>query len=155
MKPLLFLLVLILVVAQLAYLWPWEVDDAYIAYRYAAHWAGGQGIVYNPGQRIEGYTDFLWVALLAGGVQLGVIPEIGGRALGLLSLLSWLGALAVAFRRLIPDYHDLGRLGVGVLFAAAVSAIPLWAISGLESLLWAGVHWPPPRSCSPPGKAGR
>jgi hypothetical protein len=40
------------------------VDDAYISFQYAKNWALGQGLVFNPGERVEGYTNFLWVALL-------------------------------------------------------------------------------------------
>jgi len=46
----------------------WGSDDAYISYRYAANFAEGRGLVFNPGdgQRVEGYTNFLYVVLLAG-----------------------------------------------------------------------------------------
>jgi hypothetical protein len=40
------------------------VDDAYISFQYAKNWALGQGLVFNPGERVEGYTNFLWVVLL-------------------------------------------------------------------------------------------
>ncbi len=40
------------------------VDDAYISFQYAKNWSLGRGLVFNPGERVEGYTNFLWVALL-------------------------------------------------------------------------------------------
>jgi hypothetical protein len=40
-------------------------DDAYISFAYAKNWISGLGLVFNPGERVEGYTNFLWVALLA------------------------------------------------------------------------------------------
>ena len=40
-------------------------DDAYISLVYAKNWISGLGLVFNPGERVEGYTNFLWVALLA------------------------------------------------------------------------------------------
>ncbi|MBW2454423.1 MAG: hypothetical protein JRI68_07925, partial [Deltaproteobacteria bacterium] len=40
------------------------IDDAYISFQYAKNWASGEGVVFNPGQRVEGYTNFLWVAVL-------------------------------------------------------------------------------------------
>ena len=40
-------------------------DDAYISFVYAKNWISGLGLVFNPGERVEGYTNFLWVALLA------------------------------------------------------------------------------------------
>jgi hypothetical protein len=41
------------------------VDDAYISLQYAKNWISGEGLVFNPGERVEGYTNFLWVALVA------------------------------------------------------------------------------------------
>ncbi|MGB6058961.1 MAG: glycosyltransferase family 39 protein [Microthrixaceae bacterium] len=43
-------------------------DDAFITYRYARNLARGNGLVFNPGERVEGYTNFLWTVL-------HVIPE--------------------------------------------------------------------------------
>jgi len=40
-------------------------DDAYISLRYATNLAEGSGLVWNPGERVEGYTNFLWTALIA------------------------------------------------------------------------------------------
>jgi hypothetical protein len=40
-------------------------DDAMISMRYAHNWANGEGLVWNPGERVEGYTNFGWTALLA------------------------------------------------------------------------------------------
>ncbi|RLI86247.1 MAG: hypothetical protein DRO76_04225, partial [Candidatus Altiarchaeales archaeon] len=41
------------------------VDDAYIGIRYARHFVEGSGLVYNIGERVEGYSDFLWIILLS------------------------------------------------------------------------------------------
>jgi hypothetical protein len=40
------------------------VDDALISLQYAKNVALGRGAVFNPGERVEGYTNFLWVAFL-------------------------------------------------------------------------------------------
>jgi arabinofuranosyltransferase len=47
------------------------VDDAFISFRYASHLAHGEGLVYNVGERVEGYSNFLWTVLIAGGLRLG------------------------------------------------------------------------------------
>jgi hypothetical protein len=39
-------------------------DDAMISMRYADNWANGNGLVWNPGQRVEGYTTFLWTLIM-------------------------------------------------------------------------------------------
>jgi hypothetical protein len=46
-------------------LWSYVVDDAFISLRYAKHLAEGQGLVYNIGERVEGYTNLLWTLLLS------------------------------------------------------------------------------------------
>lgn len=40
-------------------------DDAMVSMCYAANWADGHGIVWNRGERVEGYTNFGWTAILA------------------------------------------------------------------------------------------
>jgi len=41
-------------------------DDAYISFRYAQNLADGQGLVFNSGERVEGYSNFLPTIILAG-----------------------------------------------------------------------------------------
>lgn len=43
----------------------WGNDDAYISYRYAENLARGQGLVFNRGERVEGYSNFLYVLVMA------------------------------------------------------------------------------------------
>ena len=47
-------------------------DDAFISFRYAANLAEGNGLVFNPGEYVMGYSNFLWVVLLSGAEWLGV-----------------------------------------------------------------------------------
>lgn len=46
-------------------------DDAFISFRYARHFADGEGLVFNEGERVEGYTNFLWVLTMAAGRKAG------------------------------------------------------------------------------------
>ena len=52
-------------------LWPYTMDDAFISLRYARHLATGEGLAFNAGEPLEGYTNFLWTVMLA-------IPHLGG-----------------------------------------------------------------------------
>ena len=46
-------------------LWDWYVEDAAISFAYARHLAHGDGLVaFVGGERIEGYSNPLWVLLL-------------------------------------------------------------------------------------------
>ncbi|WP_253865191.1 hypothetical protein [Prauserella halophila] len=40
-------------------------DEAHVGFRYARNIADGYGPVFNPGEPVEGYTDFAWIVLLA------------------------------------------------------------------------------------------
>lgn len=40
-------------------------DDAYISFRYVENFVSGNGLVFNIGERVEGYTNLLWVLVLS------------------------------------------------------------------------------------------
>ena len=40
-------------------------DDAFTSLRYVQNFVDGNGLVFNIGERVEGYTNFLWVLLLS------------------------------------------------------------------------------------------
>lgn len=62
---------------------PFTNDDAFISFRYARNAAQGRGLVFNAGDRVEGYTNFLWVILLALVARLGGSIPATARALGI------------------------------------------------------------------------
>ncbi len=60
-------------------------DDAFISFRYAYNLIHGHGLTWNAGSDVpvEGYTNFLWVLLVALGMFLGLDPEPWSVFLGL------------------------------------------------------------------------
>ncbi len=56
-------------------------DDAFISFRYAQNLAAGKGLEWNPGYRVEGYSNFLWVLLLAALNLIGLEVPAAARAL--------------------------------------------------------------------------
>ena len=68
-------------------------DDAFISFRYVRNLLNGHGLVFNVGERVEGYSNFLWMMELAAiwGV-LGIRPEY---AAPWLSVLFTVGTLAL------------------------------------------------------------
>jgi len=46
-------------------------DDAYITYRYAINLANGDGLTFNPGERTDAATSFLFTGLLAALYKIG------------------------------------------------------------------------------------
>jgi arabinofuranosyltransferase len=57
-------------------------DDAFISFRYARNLYEGHGLVWNPGGRVEGYTNFLWVLIMALGMSLRLQPEVLSNMIG-------------------------------------------------------------------------
>lgn len=129
-------------------------DDAYIGFRYARNAARGEGLVFNPGERVEGYTNFLWVAILAAaaGAGLPIVPS--ARALSLLFAAGSIAAAAAAARSIaarsgarrgaageeIPPGSSPPSGGAAALATAAIlcASAPLaaWALSGTEIPLY-------------------
>jgi hypothetical protein len=115
----------------------WICDDAFISFRYAANWVHGDGLVYNPGERVEGYTNFLWTLLVAGGTWLRVDPVVTTVVLGFASSAF---ALAVVWK-LCRDLSPSGRSAplIGVVLLATNDLFAQYTTSGLETMFAAAL----------------
>ncbi|MCB1157105.1 MAG: hypothetical protein KDK45_06340, partial [Leptospiraceae bacterium] len=87
-----YLFFLIALIQALAY--RWVCDDAFISFRYARNLTKGLGLVFNEGERVEGYTNFLWTLLLSLGFQFKLNPIPYSENLG---VLFYLGTLFVTY----------------------------------------------------------
>jgi hypothetical protein len=111
----------------------WGTDDSYIGYRYAKNLSDGQGLVFNPGERVEAYSDVLYVLLM---VPAFWVTNTDG--VYFFSVFLNLVFAGVAFLIFVADLHR--RLGPrcavagGLLLAVC---LPLWVAvsSGLETPL--------------------
>ena len=143
-KPVWVAIALILSLAHIRYLW-FVCDDAFISFRYAANLAAGLGPVFNPGEKLEGYTNFLWMVLSAlvlkvGGAPENVMPVISAAcALATVAaVMFWAPQPANApaplkSRRTGPLGDTLPWAGFLLAGSAAFAA---WATSGLETALF-------------------
>ena len=113
--------------------WPWTLDDAFITFRYAENLAAGLGPVFNPGEQVEGYTNFLWMLLLAGAHSLGLDTVVAAKALGAAFTLATLGGLCF-IDRVVPGLHRHHAL-LAVLFAGSSPIVTRWSMSGMEVAL--------------------
>src|SRR5690242_11467597 len=65
---------------ELALVWPFTVDDAYITLRYARNLTTGVGPTFNrTGPRAEGYTSGLWTLILTLPSLVGATPVIAAK----------------------------------------------------------------------------
>ncbi len=110
------------------------VDDAYISFRYARNLAQGDGLVFNPGERVEGYTNFLWTVLLAPFIGAGLPAGWTSIVLGFLFAAATLW-LSVQFLHVVDASPISGLLPAALL--AVDGSFVLWSVSGMETAMFA------------------
>ena len=109
------------------------VDDALISFRYAQNLVEGRGLVFNPGERVEGYTNFLWTMVLAAlyavagspgaMVPLAVAATVACAAAAV--VLVWLLGRRIWGDDPLPTFVALGLVVLD-------NAYGVWAIQALE-----------------------
>jgi len=138
---LVFLAAVLLVAHSL--LFNFVTDDAFISFVYSRNLVQHGQLVFNLGERVEGYTNFLWTVLLAGAMAAGVPPELGSRVLGTLA-----GALGLLWA--VQLHKRLREAGTGsggwrtlspwdalpALFLAGIPGYACWSSGGLETQLF-------------------
>ena len=115
----------------------WQMDDAYISYRYAWNLVQGHGLTYNPGEAVEGYTNFLWTLLAALPIALNVHPAAPALALNI-ALSLCLVALAWRVAARLSGGRYVWALVAAVALSVEVAVISYGARgSGMEAMLFA------------------
>jgi arabinofuranosyltransferase len=117
---------------------PFFEDDAFISLRYAKRLVGGKGLTYSGGDRVEGYTNFLWVILIAAGSAISRADPLDvARALGLSSAgAAIVGVFYGNLPRLKKEVWPLFAVGLGLALSTPVAT---WAMGGLEEPLLAAL----------------
>ncbi|OQY96539.1 MAG: hypothetical protein B6D41_04995 [Chloroflexi bacterium UTCFX4] len=110
------------------------VDDAYISYVYAQNALRGYGLTFNPSERVEGFSNFLWTAMM--------LPIVGagwdvGRVSSALGVAFGIGTLALTIR--FPKWLGVPAIvgWMAALFLAVDGSFALWSVSGLETPMMA------------------
>jgi arabinofuranosyltransferase len=107
----------------------WAAEDAYITFRYIDNLLHGYGLVYNIGDRVEGFTHPLWLILVTIPAALGIPIRAGALLLSL--------GLTVASLILLTFYSKDGKGNVVALPLALVLLLTHigfrdFSVSGLE-----------------------
>ena len=135
LSPLALCLLLVTIVVAAAFSYfvvaqRYWLDDSFISYRYAWHLVHGHGLVYNPGEPVEGYTNFLWTLVSALGIRLGCEPIYFTQAVSL-------GAQGLTLAALFGIGRAAGHGGLRALFApvflAGSIAFLAYPMTGMET----------------------
>lgn len=119
------------------------VDDTFISFRYAENLATGHGLVYNPGERVEGFSNPLWTVMLAGLARAGwsqqksdlallAASKVAGAAFATATLLV-LGAFTIWLGRRREWGTRSQLIALAIACTVATYSFPLWSMSGLET----------------------
>ncbi len=122
----------VLVVHSLQY--NFVTDDAYISFVFSRNFAEHGELVFNLGQPVEGYTNFLWTLILGVLMLVGIAPESSSRVLGTVC------ALATLYLVMRIMDRALGRRSAWsaapALVLATSSGFACWTSGGLETQLF-------------------
>jgi hypothetical protein len=140
-------------------------DDAYISLRYAENFVAGKGLVWNEGEYVEGYTNFLWVMLVSlflwlTPVEAPLIAVLGSMLSFALNLFvvwrislkiappfqqkAFAFPIAVALLAVQSTFTDYGTTGMETAFASLMVNLGVLALVWKDSAwatFWAGFCW--------------
>lgn len=112
-------------------------DDEMISLRYGRNLATGQGLVWNVGERVEGYTNLGWVLVMGAVHAVGTPDRLASLAV---KAINWALACTVValsdrlFRRLSPGAPLILRFCLLLSIALSVDLL-FWATNGFETTL--------------------
>ena len=107
-------------------------DDAFISFRYSHNLVRGLGLVWNPGDRVEGYTSFLWTLIMAVPHAAGAGPVGFSFCLGLVLFGI---SLYLTYRVAALVLGSPGRGLLAVLLLGTNYTFSAFATSGMETQL--------------------
>jgi hypothetical protein len=116
--------------------WNFVTDDAFISFVYSRNLAEAGQLVFNLGERVEGYTNFLWTVLLAGLMKIGLMPEITSRALGTMFGIASFFGCARLMRAVRSDPEPSAWDALPALFLCASPGYACWSSGGLETQMF-------------------
>jgi len=127
------LLALVFVLIHQAFFLNWTNDDSFISYRYAENLSSGRGLVFNPGEKVEGFSNFLWVLLLAFFNIMGINPLISSKTISLFA--SLLLVFLVSRTGLAFGLSKLSS-SLSALTLSFSTSLAYYSMSGLETVFY-------------------
>lgn len=107
-------------------------DDAMVSMRYAWNLAHGNGLVWNAGERVEGFTNPLWVFFMAlwhllplSGPQISLAMQVSGGVFLALNLI-------VLYKIVQHLTDDLLALSAALVMTAFYGPLAVWGLLGME-----------------------
>jgi hypothetical protein len=106
-------------------------DDAYITLRYARNLLAGQGAVWNPGERVQGYTSLLQLGMVSTLGALKVDLWLASRLIGVASFAGLVAMLLLRQWRCFQSEPSDLLWVLPVVLAASCCPMIAWSLAGL------------------------
>lgn len=122
--------------AVLVYCYAWLMDDAYVYFRYIDNFVvHGRGLVWNPGEYVEGFSSPAWAAILVvlRSLHLNYWDAVCG--MGLLLFVAFWWICCLVNRQFMPKGTDRESLNVPLVYLSFTYAVSCYFTSGLEAPL--------------------
>lgn len=129
---------LYLIVIYLAYLFfalnifSWVIDDLYIYFRYVNNFLSGNGIVFNKGEYVEGFSSFSWFLILSLAAYLKLPLELSSKISGMIFALV---ILLLVFKICEKQKLEMFSFAACCMMMFSLPFI-LWSISGFEIMFY-------------------
>ena len=116
-------------------------DDSFITYRYVKNFTEGNGLVFNIGERVEGYTCFLWVIVLSFAKSAGFNFIGASQTVGIISSIITLVITYLIsskfFQKEKGGFYNIAFCLISPIMLAANGSFAYWSVSGMETGLFA------------------
>jgi hypothetical protein len=111
-------------------------DDMMISMRYGRNLAEGHGLVWNPGERVEGYTNFLWTIVMAAVHLTGVADAHAAIVVRSFNFVL-LGASFYLSTRLLRLFAPRSLVATPLLLVCLITCVDVlhWSAWGFETTL--------------------
>ncbi|MBB5721251.1 hypothetical protein FHS72_000858 [Loktanella ponticola] len=108
-------------------------DDAFISLRYAQNFADAGDLSWNLGDRVEGYTNFLYVMITSALLKAGIDPVVAVRLINIFAVILLVWAVFLGARAMYPHRSEAAALGVAMILGNV--SLSVWVLGGLEAPL--------------------
>lgn len=122
-----------------SYYYPFLADDSLISLRYVARLIAGKGLTWTDGQPVEGYSNLLWMLLIAFPGFFGMDLIDTSRVIGVAGMSTVVFSLLHWFLYQNTATTSYLSLAVGLFFFCMAAPVAVWAIGGLEQPLYASL----------------
>lgn len=110
--------------------WGFVFDDIYISCRYAENLRTGNGLVFNAGERVEGYTNFFWTIIC---IPITAVVKDPSFVLKIFSISSALAVVFLLYKTLESYWGNPEKAFICSLLLSTSPYFAVWAHPGMET----------------------